>query len=236
MSELALYIRDLYKSYGMPNGRKLVVLQELCFEVSYGEFVAIVGPSGSGKTTLLHIVGGLDDYDSGEVIVDGMNLAQFSEDKLSWYRNYKVGFVFQHHNLLPEFSAIENAIMPLIIRRVPYTRAKRMAMELFEFVGLSDRINHKPGELSGGERQRVAVIRAIIGKPTILLADEPTGELDMQNSERLMELFRKIVKEYRQTIIMVTHNYEIAKKTDRMLELKMGKLTNYTFLDTNKER
>jgi len=176
-----LCIKNLYKSYDIA-GNRLVVLSNLFFEVELGEFTTIVGPSGSGKTTLLHIIGGLDDYDDGEIIVDGIHLNDMSEHKLAWYRNYKIGFVFQHHNLLSDFSAMENAIMPLLIRGESFYDAKKIAMEFFDFVGLMNRIEHKPGELSGGERQRIAVIRAMIGKPKILLADEPTGELDIKSN------------------------------------------------------
>jgi lipoprotein-releasing system ATP-binding protein len=213
----------LVKSY-LVGQTRLSVLRELDLTVAEGEMVAIVGASGVGKSTLLHVLGGLDRADSGTVAVAGTPLTALSDDELVAFRNRKVGFVFQFHHLLPEFSAIENAEMPLRIARVAVGEARPRAEELLRRVGLAERLTHRPGMLSGGEQQRVAVARALVMRPALLLADEPTGDLDEQTADSLHALLRDMHRAYGLTSVIATHNPRLAAACDRVLRLEGGQL------------
>ncbi len=211
--------KNIKKSYG-----QLQVLQGISLSVEKGEFVSIVGASGAGKTTLLQIIGTLIDFDEGEVWINGVNIKALKDKELSKFRNREIGFVFQFHHLLPEFSALENVMMPLLIQRKKRKEAETKAKEILDYFGLLQRLDHKPNQLSGGEKQRVAIARAIITNPSVLLADEPTGNLDSHNTAEIFSLFKNLQKEFNQTIIIVTHNFELAKSTDRIFHIKDGKL------------
>jgi lipoprotein-releasing system ATP-binding protein len=213
----------IVKSYAV-GGRSLMVLRDLDLHVDAGEMVAIVGASGVGKSTLLHVLGGLDRADRGSVVVDGANLTSLADGDVVAFRNRHVGFVFQFHHLLPEFSALENAEMPMRIARAPLADARRRAEELLRRVGLGDRLTHRPGMLSGGEQQRVAVARALVMQPSVLLADEPTGDLDEQTAESLHALLREMHAACGLTSIIATHNPRLAAACDRVLRLQDGQL------------
>lgn len=204
----------------------LEVLSGVNLNVRAAERLAIVGTSGSGKTTLLQIMGGLDDPSEGEVIAGGHTLANTDEAKKSELRNRFIGFVYQFHHLLPEFTAQENVAMPLLIRRQRKESAMQEAAELLDRVGLGQRLTHKPGELSGGERQRAAVARALITRPALVLADEPTGNLDAGNGEHVLQLMLELNRELETSLVIVTHDQSIAKRMDRILRLENGKLVN----------
>ena len=206
-------------------GSVLEVLRDVNLDVKPAERVAIVGSSGSGKTTLLQILGGLDDPDDGEVFVGGEAMHGGSEVSKGDLRNRYIGFVYQFHHLLPEFSAEENVAMPLLIRRESKPTALEKARELLARVGLGERLTHKPGELSGGERQRAAVARALIARPRLVLADEPTGNLDAGNGEHVMQLMLELNKELQTSLVIVTHDMSIAERMDRVLVLENGQLT-----------
>jgi lipoprotein-releasing system ATP-binding protein len=205
-------------------GSELEVLSGVDLDVKAGERLAIIGASGSGKTTLLQIMGGLDDPTSGEVIVGGDTLANTDEAKKSELRNRYIGFVYQFHHLLPEFTAEENVAMPLLIRRERKDAAMKQAARLLERVGLGQRLGHKPGELSGGERQRAAVARALITRPSLVLADEPTGNLDAGNGEHVLQLMLELNLELKTSLVVVTHDHSIARRMDRVLVLENGRL------------
>ncbi|MCI0518478.1 MAG: ATP-binding cassette domain-containing protein [Woeseiaceae bacterium] len=205
-------------------GSMLEVLSGVDLDVPAAERLAIVGTSGSGKTTLLQIMGGLDDPTAGEVIVGGHTLANTSEAQKSELRNRYIGFVYQFHHLLPEFSAQENVAMPLLIRREPRRMAMQKAADLLARVGLGQRLTHKPGELSGGERQRAAVARALITRPSLVLADEPTGNLDSGNGEHVLQLMLELNRELETSLVIVTHDESIAQRMDRVLVLENGRL------------
>lgn len=205
-------------------GSVLEVLSGVDLEVAAGERLAIVGTSGSGKTTLLQIMGGLDDPTSGEVVVGGHTLAHTNEAQKSDLRNRYIGFVYQFHHLLPEFSAQENVAMPLLIRRESRPAAMQQAADLLTRVGLGERLTHKPGELSGGERQRAAVARALITRPSLVLADEPTGNLDAGNGEHVLQLMLELNRELETSLVIVTHDESIAERMDRVLVLESGRL------------
>jgi lipoprotein-releasing system ATP-binding protein len=215
--------RGLNKSYPVA-GKPLHVLRDLDLAVERGEMVAIVGASGVGKSTLLHILGGLDRPDGGEVTVGDVSVATVSDAELVAFRNRHVGFVFQFHHLLPEFSALENAEMPLRIARVKTPDARPRAQALLERVGLGERLDHRPGMLSGGEQQRVAVARALVMQPSLLLADEPTGDLDETTADALHALLRTMHAEFGLTAIIATHNPRLAQQCDRVLRLEGGRL------------
>lgn len=211
----------IYKQYGA-----VEVLRGLDLELNKGQLVTIVGPSGCGKSTLLHILGTLDRADQGVVELDGVDLASLNGTALANFRNQKIGFVFQFHHLLPEFTAIENVSIPAWIAGKKRSEVKKAASELLERLGLKDRLTHKPGELSGGEQQRVAVARALINQPSIVLADEPTGNLDGVHANELHALFHSLKKELGQTFLIVTHNDELAAQSDRILTMRDGKFLN----------
>jgi ABC-type lipoprotein export system ATPase subunit len=204
----------------------LNVLSDVSFEIEQGENVSIVGPSGAGKSTLLNLIGCLDYFQSGSLYIGGKNISSLSISEISKFRNRNLGFIFQANNLLPEFSALENVMIPLLVRRTSPKKAKNKALELIEKFGLLDRIHHKPSELSGGECQRITVARALAGDPSIILADEPTGALDRKNSDNLMEFLFSLAKEKNCTLITVTHDQSIAAKTGRIITLIDGKIAN----------
>jgi lipoprotein-releasing system ATP-binding protein len=216
-------LRDVTKDYEL-EGKPLRVLRGVSVEVQPGEIVAIVGRSGAGKSTLLHIIGGLDRASSGEVAIAGRRLDNVSTAALADFRNRSVGFVFQFHHLLPEFTAIENVAMPLLIRGLPRRDAMAEARRYLELVGVAERAEHKPAELSGGEQQRVAVARALVPQPRLILADEPSGNLDSETGERLHTLLWEISRREGQTFIIVTHNASLADRADRILHMRDGLL------------
>ena len=211
-------IKGVTKSFGL-----LQVLKGIDLRIEKGEIVSIVGPSGAGKTTLLQILGTLDKPDSGSVVVDSIETSTLSTNKLSEFRNTHLGFVFQFHQLLPEFTAIENIMIPAYIAGMKPKEARSRAEELLEFMGLSDRATHKPNELSGGEKQRVAVARALMNNPAVILADEPSGSLDSKNKEELHKLFFELRDKFGQTFVIVTHDETLATLTDRTRHLKDGR-------------
>ena len=212
-------IKGVTKSFG-----SLQVLKGIDLRIEKGEIVSIVGPSGAGKTTLLQILGTLDKPDSGSVVVDGVETSTLSTNKLSEFRNMHLGFVFQFHQLLPEFTAIENIMIPAYIAGMKPKEARSRAEELLAFMGLSDRATHKPNELSGGEKQRVAVARALMNNPAVILADEPSGSLDSKNKEELHKLFFELRDKFGQTFVIVTHDETLATLTDRTIHLKDGRI------------
>ena len=212
-------IENITKSFGA-----LQVLKGIDLHIAKGEVVSIVGPSGAGKTTLLQIIGTLDRPDSGSVCVDGIDTTTLSRKKLSDFRNRQLGFVFQFHQLLPEFTAIENIMIPAYIAGRSKKEAKNRAEELLDFMGLSDRARHKPNELSGGEKQRVAVARALVNNPKVILADEPSGSLDTKNKQELHQLFFDLRDQFGQTFVIVTHDEQLATLTDRTIHMRDGLL------------
>lgn len=209
----------IYKSFG-----ELQVLKGIDLEVNKGEIVSIVGPSGAGKTTLLMIMGTLDKADSGKILIDEHDLSKLSEKKLADFRNRNIGFVFQFHQLLPEFNALENVMIPALIGNINHSEATKRAKELLDMMGLSARMDHKPNELSGGEKQRVAVARALINNPLVVFADEPSGSLDSDNKEELHSLFFELRDKLNQTFIIVTHDEQLASITDRTIHMKDGNI------------
>jgi lipoprotein-releasing system ATP-binding protein len=214
-------VENVFKSFG-----ELQVLKGIDLEVKKGEIVSIVGPSGAGKTTLLMIMGTLEKSDSGKIYIDNNELSRLNDKKLSDFRNKNIGFVFQFHQLLPEFTALENVIIPALIGKLKHSDAEKKALKLLNMMGLSDRIEHKPAELSGGERQRVAVARALINDPLVVFADEPSGSLDSDNKEDLHRLFFDLRDRLNQTFIIVTHDEQLASITDRTIHIIDGKITN----------
>lgn len=214
-----IHLEGITKSFG-----SLQVLKGIDLEITQGEVVSIVGPSGAGKTTLLQIMGTLDSPDAGMINIDGTNVSRMKEKELSAFRNKHIGFVFQFHQLLPEFTALENVIIPAFIAGVPPKEASMRAMEILDFMGLKERASHKPNELSGGEKQRVAVARALINQPAVILADEPSGSLDSHNKEELHQLFFDLRNRFGQTFVIVTHDEALAKITDRTIHMVDGNI------------
>lgn len=212
-------IKDIRKSFG-----NLEVLKGISAEINDGEIVSIVGPSGAGKSTLLQIVGTLDKPDSGRIIYNGVDVSLMSEKKLSAFRNGNIGFVFQFHQLLPEFTAMENVAIPALIKGDNASQANKRAAELLDFLGLSGRLDHKPSQLSGGEKQRVAVARALMNKPAVIFADEPSGSLDSKNKKELHKLFFDLRRELNQTFVIVTHDETLAADCDRIIKMTDGKI------------
>ncbi len=210
---------NLTKKYG-----DLEILKGISLEVNAGEIVSIVGSSGAGKTTLLQILGTLDRPDEGTFTIDGVNPFSLSQRELAKFRNKKIGFVFQFHQLLPEFDAIENIMIPAMIQGISKKDAREKAFSLLEKVGLQDRANHRPNEISGGEQQRIAVCRALVNQPNIVFADEPSGNLDSKNANELHELFFKLREELNQSFVIVTHNQELAQQADRILHMQDGRM------------
>ena len=210
-------IQGITKSFG-----DLQVLKGIDLIIYKGEVVSVVGPSGAGKTTLLQIMGTLDKADSGSVVINGIEVGRLKEKELAAFRNKQIGFVFQFHQLLPEFTAMENVMIPALIAGISSSDAMKKAKETLDFLGLSERASHKPSELSGGEKQRVAVARALINKPAVILADEPSGSLDTQNKEELHQLFFDLRERLGQTFVIVTHDESLARLTDRTIHMKDG--------------
>jgi lipoprotein-releasing system ATP-binding protein len=223
-----LEARGLRKVYTGGDGSLIEVLSGVDFAVSRGEFVAIVGASGAGKSTLLHLLGALDEPTAGAVVLDGEAFADQSASRLAELRNRKLGFVFQFHHLLREFSALENVMMPLLIAGSADPAARSKAEELLAAVGLAGRMTHRPGALSGGEQQRVAVARALATDPLVVLADEPSGNLDYHNSERLHELFATLARKFETALVVVTHNRMLAARADRVLAMEEGRLVTHS--------
>lgn len=211
--------KGIYKSFG-----NVDVIKGIDIQIDNGEIVTIVGASGAGKTTLLQIIGTLEKADKGDVIINGQNVSKMNQRTLAAFRNKNIGFVFQFHHLLPEFTALENICIPAFIAGDNKSKALSKANQLLEYLNLTDRANHKPSELSGGEQQRIAVARALINDPAVILADEPSGNLDSQNAKELHELFFKLREQTGQTFVIVTHNPDLAKMADRTLTIKDGKI------------
>jgi lipoprotein-releasing system ATP-binding protein len=216
-------VLDLKKSFQM-NGYTLNVLRGITLDIARGEMIAIVGASGAGKSTLLHMLGTLDRPTSGSVLFDGQDVFGLSEDAQAEFRNKRIGFVFQFHHLLPEFTALENTFLPALIQNRPADDAQKEAAQLLADVGLGERLHHKPGELSGGEQQRVAVARALMQRPDLVLADEPTGNLDTHTGEALFELLRKLNQSRGTTFVIVTHNDKLSAQADRIVRMEDGRI------------
>ncbi|MEC7491212.1 MAG: ABC transporter ATP-binding protein [Pseudomonadota bacterium] len=225
MNEIALALNGIFRTFRL-GGESLEVLRGATVEISSGEIVALVAPSGTGKSTLLHIAGLLERPDAGEVLIAGENCTNLSDDRRTSLRRIGIGFVYQHHHLLPEFSALENVFIPQVIDAIPRHLAQKRGLELLDMVGLSNRALHRPGKLSGGEQQRVAIARALANKPKIVIADEPTGNLDHETSTRVFEILIGLARETGVAVLVATHNADLAERMDRKITLKKGILTS----------
>ncbi len=212
----------IHKSFG-----ELEVLKGIDITIGEGEVISIVGPSGAGKTTLLQILGSLERPNSGSVFVNGVEISKLNEFQLAKFRNENIGFVFQFHQLLPEFNAVENVLIPALIKGDLKSKAEKRAKELLDFLNLSSRLEHKPSELSGGEKQRVAIARALMNRPAVVFADEPSGNLDSKSQEELQQLFFSLRNEFNQTFVIVTHDLHLAKMCDRVVSMKDGVIVDY---------
>jgi len=226
MNNIILSAENLVKTYQTTKKTKLEVLKSISLEIEKDKISVIIGASGAGKSTLLHLLGGLDRPDNGKVFFDGKNIFDFPDEKLAKFRNNNIGFVFQFHHLLPEFTAIENVAIPQMIRGISLNNALKKAEELIDSVGLSERVNHKPAELSGGEQQRVAVARALANDPSIIFADEPTGNLDSSNSEAIHKIIVDLRDKFNKSFVIVSHNNSLVKLADKVFEMKDGKIIN----------
>ncbi len=220
MSDIAVELRKVNKIYRDGIGHQ--ALKDVDLAINHGEFVAIVGPSGSGKSSLLNLIGLLDKPTSGEIYIEGVDVINISPEERARIRNRELGFIFQYHHLLPDFTALENVMMPVLMARKSKVESEKIAKELLDLMGLKERMNHRSNQLSGGENQRVAVARALANNPTIVIGDEPTGNLDTKTSDAVYELLRRLNKERKETFIIVTHNPELAKKADRIIRLVDG--------------
>jgi putative ABC transport system ATP-binding protein len=218
-----IQLHNVHKEYRM--GHDIIyALNDVTLTIEETEFISIIGPSGSGKSTLMHIIGGLDRPTRGQVIIGGQEISSISDVQLSKYRNTQVGFVFQSFNLQPSMTVLENVALPLVFARLSRKERIRRAKEVLELVGLSDRIRHKPGELSGGQRQRVSIARALVTNPKLILADEPTGNLDSNTSEKIVDLLRTINEKQKATLVIVTHNADIARQAPRIIKIRDGRI------------
>jgi putative ABC transport system ATP-binding protein len=222
--EVILELKNIFKTYNS-GGVKFDALHGVNIKIHQGEFVSITGPSGSGKSTLMHIVGLLDNPTSGEVLLNGRDISKLKEEKLAQVRNITLGFVFQQFNLLPKTSALENVLLPLLYSDVPKSERHGMGIKMLEKVGLADKINNTPAQLSGGQQQRVAIARALINNPQIILADEPTGNLDSKSGADIMKFFHKLNEDEKRTIVFVTHDLDLAKEAQRMIIIRDGQIT-----------
>jgi lipoprotein-releasing system ATP-binding protein len=226
MNNILLQTENLHKSYATGRSDTLEVLKGIDLAIAEGEIITIIGPSGVGKSTLLHLIGGLDRPTQGRVLVDGDDISGYDDTRLARFRNRTIGFVFQFHHLMPEFTALENVMMPGLVCRQERVALQKRALELLDRVGLAGRIKHRPKELSGGEQQRVAVARALINSPRLLLADEPSGNLDTESAQALHDMLWEVSRQLRQTLIVVTHNRDLADRSDRIIELYNGRIKN----------
>ncbi|MFI5202041.1 MAG: ABC transporter ATP-binding protein [Candidatus Kapaibacterium sp.] len=220
-----LEAKNLTKRFAIRRRVDVEVFRDLAFSLEEGELVTLIGPSGSGKSTLLHLLGTLDRPTSGEVVIEGKNVADMADKELSIFRNRRIGFIFQFHHLLPEFTAVENVAMPGMIAGQAFEEVRPRAEELLADAGLAERLDHRPSMLSGGEAQRVAVARAFLMRPAIILADEPTGNLDTHNSDILFKLMTDLSRKHHQTFLIATHNLDLARQADRVIHLENGQLT-----------
>lgn len=216
-------LKNVSKTYEL-GGEKIVALDHVNLKVDKGDFIAIMGPSGSGKSTLANIIGGLDEPDEGEVLVDEQSLAKASDKALSNYRNKRIGFIFQSFNLQPVYTALENVMIPLVFGRVSVGERKTRAIECLKLVGLEDRMNHRPNQLSGGQRQRVCIARALANNPEVIIADEPTGNLDSKKGQEIVQILKALNSKMGVTIIVITHDHEVAKEANKVLNIKDGRI------------
>ena len=229
-------MRDIVKSFYIGQPNELEILHGINLDVREGEFLSIVGESGSGKSTLMNMIGALDRPTSGAYFLDGMDISRMNDTMLSQLRNERVGFVFQSFHLIPRTNALQNVELPLLYAGVSRKKRREKAMEMLEMVDMADRMDHKPNELSGGQKQRIAIARAMINSPSILLADEPTGALDSKTGRLIMDLFHKLHEEKGKTVVLITHNQELAMETDRILTLSDGNIVSETILREREEK
>jgi ABC-type lipoprotein export system ATPase subunit len=223
-NKIIVKTENLSKVYDEGKDNEVWAIKDIDIQINEGEIVSIMGPSGSGKTTLLNVISGIDELSYGKVFIDGNDLSKMSDTEKTKYRAKKMGFIFQTFNLIPVLNALENVEMPLMLNGVKAKEAKKQALEMLEIVGLKDRANHKPAELSGGQRQRVTIARALVHKPAVIWADEPTGNLDRKTAFEVFQLMLKLNKEFNETFVVVTHDPEIADKTERIIKVDSGKI------------